>query len=125
LALRHPIQAVFFAYRGLITGDRAARGHAIELVDSILETPERRTLVRLLESEERLARGRIASQELSRPLPGPEEALRELLRPGDPWVAACAIRALDIGPRQLPQGLRQELAAHDYPPLNELLGAGV
>ncbi len=121
LALRHPIQAVFFAYRGLITGDRAARNHAIELVDSIVETPERRTLVRLLEATDRVQRGHIAAQELGRPIPPADAALQELLDPGDPWLAACAIRALATGPAGIPHGLRQELGAHDYEPLNELL----
>lgn len=121
LAVRHPIQAVFFAYRGLITGDRTARSHAIELVDSIIETPERRTLVRLLETSDRASRGRIAAQELGRPVPLSDAALQELLAPGDPWLAACAIRALDTGPEGISKGVRQELSAHDYAPLNELL----
>jgi hypothetical protein len=121
LALRHPIQAVFFAYRGLITGDSAARAHAIELVDSIVTTPERRTLVRLLESEDRLERGRIAATELGLDIPDTETALRELLDPGDPWLAACAIRALDVAPGDLPRGLRQDLLAHGHPALAELL----
>jgi len=121
LALRHPIQAVFFAYRGLITGDGAARGHAIELVDSMIETPQRRTLVRLLETGDRAGRGRIAAQELGRPVPLSDAALQELLAPGDPWLAACAIRALDTGPAGIRKGVRQELEAHDYAPLKELL----
>jgi len=121
LALRHPIQAVFFAYRGLITGDAAARGHAIELADSVLETPQRRTLVRLLETTDRRARGAIAAQELGHPVPSIDEALQELLDPGDPWLAACAIRALGDDPESIPRGLRQELGAHGYGPLDELL----
>jgi hypothetical protein len=124
LALRHPVQALFFAYRGLITGDAAARTHAIELVDSVVETPERRTLVRLLEAPDRAMRGRIAAQELGRPIPTAAEALGELLDPGDPWLAACAIRALEGGAAAVPRGTRQELRAHGYPPLDELLGAG-
>lgn len=122
LALRHPIQAVFFAYRGLITGDSTARSHAVELVDSMIETPQRRTLVRLLETGDRAGRGRIAAQELGRPVPLSEAALQELLAPGDPWLAACAIRTLDAGPEGMSKGVRQELSAHDYAPLNELLG---
>ena len=125
LALHHPIQSVFFAYRGLITGDRVARAHAIELVDSIIETPQRRTLVQLLETNDRHARGRLAGQELGRAVPGVDEALHELLDPGDPWLAACAIRALEAGPDGIRRGLRQELIAHGYAPLTELLGREV
>ncbi len=121
LALRHSIQAVFFAYRGLITGDKTARNHAIELVDSMIETPQRRTLVRLLETADRAGRGRIAAQELGRPVPLSDAALQELLAPGDPWLAACAIRALDTGTADIRKGVRQELEAHDYAPLKELL----
>ena len=121
LALRHPIQPVFFAYRGLITDDATARGHAIELIDSIMETPERRTLVRLLEEDDRVKRGRIAGLELGRTVPSTDEALRELLDPGDPWLAAGALRALELKPGSITEGLRADLAAHDYAPLNELL----
>ena len=94
LALHHPIQSVFFAYRGLITGDRRARG-------------------------------RLAGQEVGRAVPGVDEALHELLDPGDPWLAACAIRALEAGPDGIRRGLRQELIAHGYAPLTELLGREV
>ncbi len=121
LALHHPIQSVFFAYRGLITGDRVARAHAIDLVDSIVETPQRRALVRLLETNDRLARSHIAAQESGRDVPSAAEALQELLDPGDPWLAACAIQALEARPDDLPRGLRQELSAHGYAPLTELL----
>jgi len=124
LALRHPIQAVFFAYRGLITGDGAARAHAIELVDSVVETPERRTLVRLLETDDRLERGRIAAAELGLEIPTAEAALRELLDPGDPWLAACAVRALEVAPDDLPRGLRQDLVAQDHPALAEFFSDG-
>jgi len=112
---------VFFAYRGLITGDRVARAHAIDLIDSVIETPQRRALVHLLETNDRLARGRIAAQESGRDVPSAAEALQELLDPGDPWLAACAICALEARPDDLPRGLRQELGAHDYAPLAELL----
>ena len=125
LALHHPIQSLFFAYRGLITGDRVARAHAIELVDNIVETPQRRTLVRLLETNDRNARGRIAALELARRVPDAAEALHELLDPGDPWLAACAIRALQPGAANISRGLRQELHAHGYAPLAELLGPEV
>ncbi len=121
LALRHPIQAVFFAYRGLITQDAAARAHAIELVDSIVETPERRTLVRLLEADDHVACGRIAAAELDRDVPNTDAALRELLDPGDPWLAACAVRALGTDNAGLNTGMRQDLLAHAYAPLSELL----
>jgi len=121
LALHHPIQSVFFAYRGLITGDRVARAHAIDLIDSVIETPQRRALVHLLETNDRRARGRIAAQESGRDVPSAAEALQELLDPGDPWLAACAICALEARPDDLPRGLRQELGAHDYAPLAELL----
>ena len=122
LGLRHPIQAVFFAYRGLGTGEPLARAHAIELVDSVVETPERRTLVRLLEAEGRRDRGRIAAAELGRPIPEPEAALVELLDPGDPWLAACAIHALGRGRLgAISPGLRLDLLAHGYGPLDELM----
>ena len=125
LALRHPIQAVFFAYRGLITQDAAARANAIELVDSIIETPERRILVRLLEANAHAACGRIAAAELDRDVPSTDAALRELLDPGDPWLAACAVRALGPDNADLAKGVRQDLLAHGYPPLSELLSSDV
>jgi hypothetical protein len=78
-------------------------------------------LVRLLEAPGRVARGRIAAHELARPVPSAHAALRELLDPGDPWLAACAIRALEGGGAAVPRGMRQELRAHAYPPLDELL----
>jgi hypothetical protein len=125
LALRHPIQTIFFAYQGLVSGDQRARANALELVDSTVDAPLRRPLVKLLEEEDAGARGRMAAAELGLAPPNLEEALRELLNPGDPWVAACALAAMrtaDVAP--LPAGLESDLRATAYQPLVELLDAG-
>lgn len=121
LALRYPIQTVFFAYRGLATEDTAARAHALELLDSTVERPLRLPLVRILEETDPRARARLAATELESRVPTPEAGLRELIAPGDPWLAACALVALDADPATLPEGLRQDLRATHYPPLLELL----
>ena len=80
--------------------------------------------VRLLEEEDLGARGRLAATELGLVPPSLDDALRELLNPGDPWVAACALAAIRTeqgGP--LPEGLRRDLLATGYQPLLELLDA--
>jgi AAA family ATP:ADP antiporter len=124
LALRHPIQTIYFAYQGLLSGDQRARANALELVDSTVEGSMRLPLVRLLEEEDLGARGRLAATELGLVPPSLDDALRELLNPGDPWVAACALAAIRTeqgGP--LPEGLRRDLLATGYQPLLELLDA--
>jgi AAA family ATP:ADP antiporter len=124
LALRHPIQTVFFAYQGLVSGDQVARANALELVDTMVEGPLRRPLVALLEEEDASARGRMAAAELGLVPPSLEEALGELLNPGDPWVAACALAALrTIDAAPLPVGLESDLRATAYKPLVEFLDA--
>lgn len=121
LALRYPIQTIFFAYRGLAHEETAGRAHALELVDSTVERPLRIPLVRVLEEVDPRARARLAATELGRRIPEPDAALRELVTPGDPWLAACALAALDVDPGTLAEGLRQDLRATRFPPLLELL----
>ena len=124
LALRHPIQTIFFAYQGLLSGDQRARANALELVDSTVEGSMRLPLVRLLEEEDLGARGRMAAAELGLVPPSLDDSLRELLNPADPWVAACALAAIRTeqgGP--LPAGLGRDLVATGYPPLLQLLDA--
>ncbi len=122
LALRHPIQTIFFAYQGLLSGNQRARANALELVDSTVEGSMRLPLVHLLEEDDFRARGRMAAAELGLAPLNLDDALRELLNPGDPWVAACslaAMRTAEEGP--LPEGLRRDLAATGYSPLLQLL----
>jgi AAA family ATP:ADP antiporter len=122
LALRHPIQTIYFAYQGLLSGDRRARANALELVDSTVEGSMRLPLVHLLEEEDLRARGKMAAAELGLVPPSLDDALRELLNPGDPWVAACALAAIKTeqgGP--LPEGLRRDLIATGFPPILQLL----
>ncbi|MFQ5743744.1 MAG: hypothetical protein ACE5HV_09175, partial [Acidobacteriota bacterium] len=121
LALRHPTQTIFFAYRGLMTGDPAARANAIELIDSTLEGSLRLPLVRLLEEDNPTRRGRIAADELGLTPASEGEALRELINPADPWLAACALAAMESTLSPLPRGLLLDLAACDCPALLELL----
>ena len=122
LALRHPIQTIFFAYQGLLSGDQRARANALELVDSTVEGSMRLPLVHLLEEEDLEARGRTAAAELGLVPPSLDDALRELLNPGDPWVAACALAVIKTehgGP--MSAGLRRDLIATGYAPLLQLL----
>jgi len=122
LALRHPIQTIFFAYQGLLSGDQRARANALELVDSTVEGAMRLPLVHLLEEEDYGARGKMAAAELGLAPPNLDDALRELLNPGDPWVAACALAVMRTEEGgALAEGLRRDLAATGYPPLLELL----
>jgi hypothetical protein len=79
-------------------------------------------LVHLLEEEDLRARGRMAAAELGLVPPSLDDALRELLNPGDPWVAACALAAIRTERGDpLPEGLRRDLIATGYPPLLQLL----
>lgn len=123
LALCHPIQTVFFAYQGLVTGDPGAQANAIELVDSTVEGPMRRPLVEILEESDTEKRGKLAAIELGLPMPEPDEALWELIDPGDPWLAASVLSALGPKALSLPRGLRQDLLGAGYRPLAELLEA--
>ncbi len=91
LGLRYPPQDIFNAYRGVVSGDGAARANALEFLDNVLDRDKKRYLFPFLEQvpmEVVLQKG----QELfERRIETREQALDHLIRGPDAWLRACAI----------------------------------
>lgn len=94
LALQHPPKDLYNAYLGYVSGDRAARASALELLENVLGRADRELVVPLLDaptSAEVVAAGAPA---FGAPLATAAAAIDRLLAGGDPWLRACAARAL-------------------------------
>jgi AAA family ATP:ADP antiporter len=91
LGLRYPPKEIYNVYRAVSRDNAEDYTAALEFLDNILERDLKRILIPLLDApEHRMDRGR----ELFglEPLTA-EEAIRELIRSRDPWLAACAMAA--------------------------------
>jgi ATP:ADP antiporter, AAA family len=92
LGLRYPPEDMHAAYLAVCHRRRREQFlAALDFLDSVLERSLKRVLLPLLDSSERLA-------EQGRNLFGvevrdAEAAIRDLIRSGDPWLAACAMAA--------------------------------
>ncbi len=95
LGLRYPPREIYATYLAVQGKRRQAASTALEFLDNILDRDIKRYLLPLLDASGHHERGR--------ELFGIEEkdvtaAIRELIRSGDPWLAACAMAAAaDLG----------------------------
>ncbi len=89
LGLRYPPKEIYNVYRAVQRADAEAHTAALEFLDATLDRNLKRILIPLLDAPEtRLERGR----ELFGVEPmTAEQAIRELIRSHDPWLAPCAI----------------------------------
>lgn len=86
--LIYPINDMYFAYRGAVSQTKIFRARAVEFLDTVWERQEKQQLFPILERQSDLVViGRKLFQlvGLSR-----SEAIRDLLRGHDLWLAACA-----------------------------------
>lgn len=91
LGLRYPPKEIYLAYLAVNHRREAQSGAAIEFLDNILERPFKRVLLPLLDAPaDAIDRGRDLFGIEPRDA---ETAIAELIRSGDPWLAACAIAA--------------------------------
>ncbi len=86
--LIYPLNDMVFAYRGAVSTTRILRARAIEFLDTVWDQQEKQHLFPILEGQDNLVvRGRsmFHLKQLSR-----SNAVGELLRGRDLWLAACA-----------------------------------
>jgi AAA family ATP:ADP antiporter len=91
LGLRYPPKEIYNVYRAVSRDNAEDHTAALEFLDNVLERDLKRILIPLLDApEHRMDRGR----ELFgvEPLTA-EQAIRELIRSRDSWLAACAMAA--------------------------------
>jgi len=91
LGLRYPPKEMYAAYLALNRGPGEQYAAALEFLDNVLDRELKRILLPLLDDAGNLV-------EKGRDLFGveirnPEQAIRELIRSGDPWLVACAMAA--------------------------------
>ncbi|MBI1792108.1 MAG: HEAT repeat domain-containing protein [Acidobacteria bacterium] len=89
LGLRYPAEEMHSAYLAVQHRRQEQFQAALEFLDTVLERSLKRVLLPMLDSTERLTeRGRdLFGVEVR----DAEATLRELIRAGDPWLAACAM----------------------------------
>jgi AAA family ATP:ADP antiporter len=100
LGLRYPPKEIYSVYRAVSRENAEDYTAALEFLDNVLERDLKRILIPLLDApEHRIDRGR----ELFGVEPVTvEEAVRELIRSRDSWLAACAMAAAaDLNLRNL------------------------
>jgi AAA family ATP:ADP antiporter len=91
LGLRYPPTEIYSAYLAVNRRHAEQFSAALEFLDSVLERDLKRILLPLLDAPEHVL-------EIGRHLFGiepktPEQAVRELIHSGDPWLVACAVAA--------------------------------
>jgi AAA family ATP:ADP antiporter len=89
LGLRYPPREMYAAYLAVRHRKKDQFVAALEFLDNVLDRPLKRVLLPMLDSSERMGeRGRdLFGVELR----DAESAVGELIRSGDPWLAACAM----------------------------------
>ena len=91
LGLRYPPREIYSAYLAVHQRQGEQFGAAIEFLDNVLDRDLKRVLLPLLDAgAHSLEAGR---QLYGIELKTPESAMRDLIRTGDPWLAACAVAA--------------------------------
>jgi ATP/ADP translocase len=90
LGLRYPPKEIYSAYLA-VSRDNEHSAAALEFLDNVLERNLKRLLLPLLDAPDHvLERGRDL---YGLDLPTAEDAVRSLIRSGDPWLTACAVAA--------------------------------
>jgi ATP:ADP antiporter, AAA family len=106
LGLRYPIKEIYNVYRAVSRDNAEEHTAALEFLDNVLDRDLKRIMMPLLDAPEyRVERGR----ELFglEPLTA-EQAIRELIRSRDPWLAACGMAAAaDLNLRSLAPEIAQ------------------
>jgi AAA family ATP:ADP antiporter len=106
LGLRYPPKEIYAAYLGVHRRRRDQYAAALDFLENVLERDLKRVLLPLLEdSGDLLEKGRdLFGLEVK----SPEQAVRELIRSGDPWLVACAMAAAaDLKLRNLAGDIRE------------------
>ncbi len=110
LGLRYPPKAIYFAYLAVSHRRHEEATAALEFLDNLLDRRLKRILLPLLDAPEHLPEH--GKEIYGLEMRTAEDAIRELIRSSDPWLAACAIAAAaELHLRNLAPDIRQ--AAED------------
>ncbi len=91
LGLRYSPRDMFAAYRSVSRKNQEDVAAAIEFLETVLDRPLKRVVVPMLEPSGAVAEK--GKELFGIEFNSSEEALRELIRGGDPWLVACAVAA--------------------------------
>ena len=113
LGLRYPPKAIYFAYLAVAHRRHEEATAALEFLDNLLDRRLKRILLPLLDAPEHLPEH--GKQLYGIELRTAEDAIRELIRSSDPWLAACAIAAAgELHLRSLAPEIHQAAEGQDY-----------
>jgi AAA family ATP:ADP antiporter len=91
LGLRYPPKEIYFAYLAVSRKRHEEATAALEFLDNTLERSLKRILLPLLDAPEHVLEH--GKDLYGVEIPTAEQAIRELIRSRDPWLAACAMAA--------------------------------
>ena len=91
LGLQFDPQDMYFAYLGLVSGNRSTRASAIEFLDNLLDRHLKEQLIPLLDPASVDAAIEHGGRTLAAPMNGEQEVLAFLINNRDPWLRACSL----------------------------------
>ncbi len=91
LGLQFDPQDMYFAYLGLVSGNRSTRASAIEFLDNLLDRHLKEQLIPLLDPVSVDAAIEHGGRTFAAPMNGEQEVLAFLINNRDPWLRACSL----------------------------------
>ena len=91
LGLQFDPQDMYFAYLGLVSGNRSTRASAIEFLDNLLDRQLKEQLIPLLDPLSVDAAIEHGERTFNARMSGEQEVLAFLINNRDPWLRACSL----------------------------------
>ncbi len=91
LAMDHPPDEVYSAFKALFADNARIRANAVEFLDNVLKTPHKARVLNLVEGKPQSAALKEKMAELRESAAGWPEMLQEQSTVDDDWLAACAL----------------------------------
>ncbi len=94
MALIYPRQQIEMVQYNLQSSDSSRRANAVEIIDNICDTETRHYMLPILEATDQEEIVRRGNQFFTLDHPKGRELLERELNDSDPWIIACAVRAM-------------------------------
>ena len=91
LGLRYPPLQIYAAWRAVQRGKGDDLSAALEFLDNVLDRELKRVIIPLLDTSENARLARFGEEYFGMQRKSIEDALRDLMRGGDEWLASCAV----------------------------------